>query len=48
MAERPPHAAPAVAVAAALATDLERGLSSVEVAARLARYGPNQIGRAHV
>ena len=42
MAERPPHAAPAVAVAAALATDLERGLSSVEVAARLARYGPNR------
>ena len=32
MTERPPHAAPAVAVAAALATDLERGLSSVEAA----------------
>ena len=36
------RAAPAVAVAAALATDLERGLSSAEAAARLARFGPNR------
>jgi Ca2+-transporting ATPase len=42
MTERPAHAAAAVEVAAALATDPDRGLSSVEVAARLARHGPNR------
>ncbi len=42
MGEPPGHAAAPAAVAAALATDLERGLSSVEVVERLARYGPNR------
>jgi Ca2+-transporting ATPase len=42
MADRPAHAADVDAVAADLATDLERGLTSVEAAARLVRYGPNR------
>ncbi len=37
------HALPAPAVAEALGTDPERGLSAEEAAARLARYGPNAL-----
>ncbi len=38
-----PSRADAAVVAAALGTDVERGLSSAEAAARLERYGPNEL-----
>ena len=45
-----PHAEPwrrhAAAVAAELETDVRRGLSSAEAAARLERYGPNELEAA--
>ena len=38
-----PHCRPATEVCAELSVDLERGLSTAEAAARLARHGPNVI-----
>ncbi|MEU0465218.1 cation-transporting P-type ATPase [Amycolatopsis sp. NPDC006131] len=42
----PPYAQPAEDVAAALGTDLTRGLSSAEARARLERMGPNALSAA--
>ncbi|MBK1699200.1 HAD-IC family P-type ATPase [Rhodovibrio salinarum] len=45
-ASQPPHARPADAVAADLATDTESGLSASEARERLTRHGPNRLPTA--
>ncbi len=44
---RAPHALAAEDVARGFDADLERGLSDAEAAARLVRFGPNRLPRAH-
>ena len=41
--EEPPYAREATDVVAAMASDATSGLSQTEAAARLSRYGPNEI-----
>src|SRR4051812_22785707 len=43
--ERPPYARDAADVAAALGSDPASGLTGAEAAARLSRFGPNEIAR---